>query len=210
MVVTGAFMGKYRPRDHFYEKAKRQGLRARSAFKIEEIARRFALLRPGGRVLDLGAAPGGFLQVIAREIGSSGRALGVDLAPIRSLGLAHVRTLALDILADDAPALIAEALPGELDAVISDLAPKTSGIRTTDEARSLRLARRALELAGARLRPGGGFMAKLFMGGDFELFRAEVAAAFDEVKVVRPEATRGGSMEAYLVGLRRRGLTKPA
>jgi 23S rRNA (uridine2552-2'-O)-methyltransferase len=204
MVVTGPLMGKYRPRDHFFEKAKRQGLRARSAFKIEEIAPRFALLRPGGRVLDLGAAPGGFLQVIAREIGPRGSVLGVDLVPIRSLGLAQVKTLALDILADEAPALIAEALPGELDAVISDLAPKTTGIHTTDQARSLRLARRALELAQRRLRPGGGFMAKLFMGGDFEAYRAEVAAIFEEVKIVRPEATRGGSMEAYLVGLRRR------
>jgi 23S rRNA (uridine2552-2'-O)-methyltransferase len=208
MVVTAPQMGKYRPRDHFFEKAKRQGLRARSAFKIEEIARRFALLRAGARVLDLGAAPGGFLQVIAREIGPGGSALGVDLAPIRSLGLAQVKTLALDILADEAPARIEEALPGELDAVISDLAHKTTGIHTTDEARSLRLARRALELAQRRLRPGGGFMVKLFMGGDFEAYRAEVAAAFEEVKIVRPEATRGGSMEAYLVGLRRQHMAR--
>jgi 23S rRNA (uridine2552-2'-O)-methyltransferase len=119
--------------------------------------------------------------------------------------LAQVKTLALDVLAEDAPARIEEGLPGDLDTVISDLAPKTTGIRTTDEARSLRLAGRALELAETRLRPGGGFMTKLFMGGDFDAYRTAVVAAFEEVKIVRPEATRGGSMEVYLVGLRRRG-----
>ena len=92
---------------------------------------------------------------------------------------------------------------------ISDLAPKTSGIRTTDEARSLRLAGKALELAVARGRPGSAFVAKLFMGGDFEEFREEVRANYEDVKVVRPEATRGASMEVYLVGLRRKAPAAP-
>ena len=88
------------------------------------------------------------------------------------------------------------------DAVISDMAPKTSGIRSTDEARSLRLAGKALELAVRRGRPGASFVAKLFMGGDFESFRDELRSHFEDVKVVRPEATRGASVEVYLVGLR--------
>jgi 23S rRNA (uridine2552-2'-O)-methyltransferase len=90
------------------------------------------------------------------------------------------------------------------------MAPKTSGIRTTDEARSLRLARKALELAVTRGRPGSAFVAKLFMGGEFEEFREEVRASFEEVKLVRPEATRGASMEVYVVGLRRKAPAEPA
>jgi 23S rRNA (uridine2552-2'-O)-methyltransferase len=198
-------MGKpYRPKDHFFHKAKREGLRARSAFKIDEIARRFALLRPGAHVLDLGAAPGGFLQVIAEAVGSKGRVTGVDLVEIHSLVLPNVRTAVLDVLADEFEPKLAAVDPGPFDLVVSDLAPKTTGIKSTDEARSIRLATRALELARARGTTGSSFIAKLFMGGDFESFREDVRRSYAEVKVVRPEATRGGSMEVYVVGLRKK------
>ncbi len=194
----------YKPKDHFFKKAHDQGLRARSAFKIDEIARRFSLFRKGNVVLDLGAAPGGFLQIIADEVGDKGAVVGVDVVPIRPLGRANVKTAVLDVLADDFDQKLAELHTGAFDSVVSDLAPKTSGIRSTDEARSLRLAGKALDVARARGKPGGAFVAKLFMGGDFEQFRDEVRAAYDDVKVVRPEATRGGSVEVYLVGLKRR------
>lgn len=206
MVVTHPCMGKpYRPKDHFFQKAKQEGLRARSAFKIEEIAHRFSIFRKNGRVLDLGAAPGGFLQIIARGVGPNGRVVGVDLVPIRPLGLPQVTTAALDVLAEDFDAKLLSLYDGPFDAVVSDLAPKTSGIRSTDEARSLRLAGKALEIAFSRGTRGSHFIAKLFMGGDFERFREDVRAQFDEVKIVRPEATRGASMEVYLVGLRKQG-----
>ena len=134
-------MGKpYRPRDHYFRKAKAEGFRARSAFKLEEVARRFALLRPGARVLDLGAAPGGFLQVVAEAVGPSGLAVGVDLVPLRPFKQPWVRTGVVDVVADDALDALDRISPGPYDAVLSDLAPKTSGIRGTDEARSLRLA----------------------------------------------------------------------
>ncbi len=205
MVGTRSDMGKpYRPKDHFFKKAKQEGFRARSAFKIEEIAHRFRVLKSGAKVLDLGAAPGGFLQVIAQSIGPSGFVLGIDLVRINPLPYAQVKTAVLDVLADDFDAKLRELYDGPFDAVVSDLAPKTTGVRSTDEARSLRLAGKALEISRARGRPGSSFIAKLFMGGDFEQFRAEVRAAFEEVKVVRPEATRGASMEVYLVGLRKR------
>jgi 23S rRNA (uridine2552-2'-O)-methyltransferase len=194
----------YQPKDHYFKKAKDQGLRARSAFKIEEIARRFGVFKKGQAVLDLGAAPGGFLQIILAEVGPTGTVVGVDLAAIRPLGAGNVKTEVLDVLGDDFDPRLLELHPGPFDVVVSDLAPKTSGIRSTDEARSLRLAGKALEVARRRGRPGGHFIAKLFMGGDFEQFRGEVRALFEEVKVVRPEATRGASMEIYLVGLRRR------
>jgi 23S rRNA (uridine2552-2'-O)-methyltransferase len=111
----------------------------------------------------------------------------------------------LDVLADDFASALEALEPGPYDAVISDMAPKTSGIRSTDEARSLRLAGRALETAARYGKPGGSFVAKLFMGGDFEAFRDEVRTHYEEVKVVRPEATRGASVEVYLVGLRKKG-----
>lgn len=198
-------MGKpYKPKDHFFQKAKREGLRARSAFKIEEIARRFNVLRKGARVLDLGAAPGGFLQVIAEAVGPTGRVVGVDLAPIRPLNLPHVTTAVLDVLAEDFDEKLRAIDEGPFDVVVSDLAPKTTGIKSTDEARSIRLATKALELARERGRTGSAFVAKLFMGSDFETFRDQVREVFEDVKIVRPEATRGASMEVYVVGLRKK------
>lgn len=211
MVGTGYAMGKpYRPKDHYFKKAKQEGLRARSAFKVDEILKRFPFLRKGAAVLDLGAAPGGFLQILADAVGPNGRVIGVDIVPIRPFSQPYVKTAVLDVLADDFDARLRELYDGPWDAVISDMAPKTSGIRATDEARSLRLARKALEVAVTRGRPGSAFVAKLFMGGDFEEFRDEVRASFEEVKIVRPEATRGASMEVYVVGLRRRAPPAPA
>ena len=195
-------MGKpYRPKDHYFRRAKQRGFRARSAFKLEELVQRFGLLRPGARVLDLGAAPGGFLQVIARTVGPSGLAVGVDLVPLRAFTEAWVRTAVVDVLADDAQARIEAVAQGPYDAVLSDMAPKTTGVRATDEARSIRLAERALELARALGKPGSSFVSKLFMGGDFESFRAQLREDYCEVKVVRPDATRSASVEIYLVGL---------
>jgi len=204
-------MGKpYRPKDHYYQRAKQRGFRARSAFKLEELVQRFGLVRPGARVLDLGAAPGGFLQVVAKTVGPSGLAVGVDLVPLRPFSEAWVRTAVVDVLADDARAQVEAVAPGPYDAVLSDMAPKTTGVRATDEARSLRLAERALELAQALGKPGSSFVSKLFMGGDFETFRARLREAYREVKVVRPEATRASSVEVYLVGLGLRGQQTPA
>ena len=195
-------MGKpYRPKDHYFQRAKQRGFRARSAFKLEEFVQRFGLLSAGARVLDLGAAPGGFLQVIARTVGPSGLAVGVDLVPLRPFTEAWVRTGVVDVLAEDAQARIEAVAPGPYDAVLSDMAPKTTGVRATDEARSVRLAERALELARALGKPGSSFVTKLFMGGDFESFRGRLREDYREVKVVRPEATRSASVEIYLVGL---------
>ena len=200
-------MGKpYRPKDHYFQRAKQRGFRARSAFKLEELVQRFGLLRAGARVLDLGAAPGGFLQVIARMVGPSGLAVGVDLVPLRPFTEAWVRTGVVDVLAEDAQERIEAVAPGPYDAVLSDMAPKTTGVRATDQARSVRLAERALELARALGKPGSSFVTKLFMGGDFESFRGRLREDYREVKVVRPEATRSASVEIYLVGL---GLRAP-
>jgi 23S rRNA (uridine2552-2'-O)-methyltransferase len=189
----------YDPRDRFYKKAKKEGLRARSAFKLEEIQQRFRLLRPGGRVLDLGAAPGGWCQVAAREVGPKGFVLGLDLEPIASLP-PPAHTWVADAFAPELLERLRSEGHAPYDAVLSDLAPKTSGIHGVDEARSLDLAGRALDLALAVLKPSGAFVVKVFMGGDFEAFLRRCRTDFSRVKVVRPEASVArGSKEVYLV-----------
>jgi len=191
---------RYDPRDRFFQRAKQEGLRARSAYKLEEIQRRLRILRPGGRVLDLGAAPGAWCQIAAREVGPSGLVLGVDLEPIAGLP-APVRSWVADAFAPELPDRLRAEGGAPYDAVLSDLAPKTSGVRGTDEARSLALAERAVELARELLKPKGSLVVKVFMGGGFEGFLREVKQAFAQVKVVRPEASVArGSKEVYLVG----------
>jgi 23S rRNA (uridine2552-2'-O)-methyltransferase len=195
----------YNPRDRFYKKAKDQGLRARSAFKLDEIQRRFHVLRPGARVLDLGAAPGGWCQIAAREVGPKGFVLGVDLESIPPLS--GVTTWVADAFSPELLERLRSEGRAPYDAVLSDLAPKTSGIHGVDEARSLDLAGRALELSLQVLKSTGFFVVKVFMGGDFERFLRHAKATFAEVRVVRPEASVArSSKEVYLVCQRIRNL----
>jgi 23S rRNA (uridine2552-2'-O)-methyltransferase len=190
----------YDPRDFYFRQAKKQGLRARSAFKIDEILRRHRLLGRGDSALDLGAAPGGFLQVLAEEVGPGGVVVGVDLEPIRNLGKPWVKTAVVDLLAPEALGRIRALHAGPFRLVASDMAPKTIGVKVTDEARSLELVRMALRVAEETLAHGGALVAKVFMGGDFPALRREFAERFAEVHVVRPEATREHSYEVYVVG----------
>jgi 23S rRNA (uridine2552-2'-O)-methyltransferase len=190
----------YDPKDFYFRKAKKEGLRARSAFKIDEILRRHRLLSPGDAVLDLGAAPGGFLQILADAVGEEGVAVGVDLEPIRAVGRRQVKTAIVDLLRPDALERIRALHPGRFALVTSDMAPKTIGVKVTDEARSLELVRTALAVAEATLRRGGAFVAKVFMGGDFPGLKKELQERFESVQVVRPQATRESSYEIYVLG----------
>jgi 23S rRNA (uridine2552-2'-O)-methyltransferase len=190
----------YNPRDAFYKKAKQEGLRARSAFKIEEIANRTKIFRPGMAVLDLGAAPGGWLQIIAKMVGAHGRVVGIDLQAIPGLGR-NVVTAVLDIYDPGLREALHELHAGAFDVITSDMAPKTTGIRNTDEARSIDLAEQALRLCDDLLVQGGSFVAKVFEGRGFEEYLREVRASFRSVRLIRPEATRGRSVEIYVVAL---------
>ncbi len=193
------------PKDFYFHKAKKEGLRARSAFKIDEILRRHRLLSRGDAVLDLGAAPGGFLQILADAVGEEGVAVGVDLEPIRNLGKRWVKTAVVDLLAPGALERIRALHAGRFALVTSDMAPKTIGVKVTDEARSLELVRMALAVAEATLAPGGAFVAKVFMGGDFPGLKQELQARFETVQVIRPQATRESSYEVYVLGKGFRG-----
>jgi 23S rRNA (uridine2552-2'-O)-methyltransferase len=199
----------YDPKDFYFRKAKKEGLRARSAFKIDEILRRHRLLSRGDAVLDLGAAPGGFLQILADAVGEEGVAVGVDLEPIRAIGRRQVRTAVVDLLRPDALEKIRALHPGPFALVTSDMAPKTIGVKVTDEARSLELVRTALRVAEATLERGGAFVAKVFMGGDFPALKKELKARFETVQVVRPQATRESSYEVYVLGKGFLGLRSP-
>ena len=193
-------MPRYDPRDRFFEKAKREGLRARSAYKLAEIQQRLRILRPGARVLDLGAAPGGWCQIAARAVGERGFVLGIDQEEIPPLPN-PVATWVADAFAPELVERLRREGRAPYDVVLSDLAPRTSGVRATDEARSIALAGRALDLARQVLKPSGSVVVKLFMGGEFEAFLRRFKNAFGQVKVVKPEASVARrSKEVYLVG----------
>ena len=196
----------YDRRDAYSRKAKSSGLRSRAAFKLEDLAP--GVLRAGDRVVDLGAWPGGWLQVASRIVGPTGLVVGVDLVEIPALGLANVRLLSGDVRDEGTIEAIGRALGGAgATAVLSDMAPKLSGIREHDQARMDELASLALSTALRLLEPGGGFVCKLFMSPSHEGLVKDVRAAFERVSVKHPPATRKGSSELYVVA---RGRKSPA
>jgi len=194
----------YNPRDYFYQKAKDENYAARSAFKLEEIDQRFKVLRPGFQVLDLGAAPGSWSQYASKVVGGKGRVLGIDLQAIK-ITLPNARFIQEDMRKADLAKIMADAgIAPPFDIVMSDMAPKTTGIRITDQARSLELCVLALETAEKYLKPGGHFIAKLFHSEDFETYRESLRERFEKVEVLRPKSTRKESKEIFLIGLRYR------
>lgn len=191
----------YKKADTFTKAAKAQGYPARSVFKLEEIDRRTRLLRPGQRVLDLGAAPGSWSKYAAERVGPKGRVLAVDLSEIVAVMPPHVERIQGDVfaLAED---VLGKA--GPYDVVLSDMAPATTGTRFADQARSFELFMRAVDVAERVLAPGGSFVGKIFMSEDFVRARDRLRGLFAEVRVLRPEATRTQSYEVFLVGMRRK------
>jgi 23S rRNA (uridine2552-2'-O)-methyltransferase len=187
----------YRLRDSYYKKAKQQGYRSRAAYKLLELQERFRILRAGESVVDLGAAPGGWLQVAAKLVGPRGKVLGVDLQPIEPLNQKNIIIVQGDIAALETEQRIMEYLGRPTDSVISDVAPKLTGIRDTDEARSLELNGTALAVAKRLLRPGGNFLIKSFVSEELRSFSAELEKQFRSVQRTRPDASRKGSSEIY-------------
>lgn len=196
-----------RNQDHYGRKAKADGFPARSVYKLDEIDRRLKLLRPGMRVLDLGASPGSWTMYAAQRVGPSGRVLGLDLHPHRGALPKNAEIRVLDAFQASVEELGGAA---SYDVVLSDMAPKTTGHRSVDQARSQALFEHALDVAVAVLRPGGHFVGKIFQGPDFELARKKVAEHFEECRIVRPDATRDISYEIFLAGLRLRKVTPPS
>ena len=188
--------------DHVFERARAQGYAARAAIKLEEIERRFRLLRPGRRVLDLGCWPGSWLQVAAARVCPEGLCVGLDLRADEIPLPGHVHSAVADVRALD-PAVLVRRF-GPFDVVLSDMAPHTSGDRASDQVLSEELVREAMRVAGGALRPGGHLLVKIFQGPGFRDILGELRARYQEVRPVQARTTRAGSREQYLVarGLR--------
>jgi 23S rRNA (uridine2552-2'-O)-methyltransferase len=185
-------------KDRFHRQAQAAGFRARAVFKLEEIDQKLGLLRPGARVLDLGCAPGSWLQYAARRVGPAGRLVGIDRAPV-DLALPNLRLLVGDVFQVTREELLG-GLPA-FDLVLSDMAPDTTGIRHVDQARSEALFERALEIATTTLDHGGHFLAKLFQGPEFTALVARCRREFSRVSMVKPAGSRTASIEQYVAAL---------
>src|SRR6267143_5560279 len=187
--------------DPYVHRARAEGYRSRSAYKLIEIAKRDRLARPGDHVVDLGAAPGGWAQALAERVGRSGRVVAVDLLEIAPIpGVTVVRG---DFREETVLQRLEHALNGrKLDLVVSDMAPNLSGVRATDQARSVHLCELALAFAEDHLKPRGAFLVKVFQGSGYPEFLAAMRAVFIAVASRKPGASRGDSKEMYLVGKR--------
>ena len=191
----------YNKKDHYHRKAKEEGFLARSAYKLQELQKKFRLIQAGSRVLDLGCAPGAWVQVALPMVGQHGRIVGVDLEKIEKSTLNDPR---FRFIHGDAFNLKPEDVPeSPFDVVLSDMAPKTSGIKVRDQALSADLCLHALAVARQHLRPGGSLVVKLFEGEDADRVRKEISTHFEQLKLFRPESTRSASAEIYLVGLKK-------
>ncbi len=193
--------------DPYVAEARRQGLRSRAAFKLLELHDRFDLLRPGLRVVDLGAAPGGWTQVAVQRVragqSGGGKVVGMDI--LEWEGVAGATCLVHDFTLDDAPDLLKDALAGPADLVISDMAAPTTGHRKTDHLRVMGLAEMAWDFAEEVLAPGGAFVCKVFQGGTEGDLLARMKACCTTIKHAKPPASRAESPEVYVIAQGFRG-----
>lgn len=190
-------MKKYR--DHFFLKAKQEHYPARSVYKLKEIDKNFHLFKPGMKVLDLGAAPGSWSLAAAEAVGPKGRVLGADLQATETAFPPQVTFMQEDVFQPSAAfrECLAELAPFQV--VMSDMAPKTTGTKLTDQARSLDLCREALTVARGALEAGGSFVVKIFMGPDVAAFVGEMRQVFSSVRLFKPKSSRPESKEVFYV-----------
>lgn len=197
-------------RDHYFKKAKQDNYPARSVYKLQELDARFRLLRPGLKVLDLGAAPGSWTLYAAQRVGPSGRVLAADISGTDQ-GFPPNVDFRQENVFTRTPEFEAElAAWRPFDLVLSDMAPATTGHRGTDQARSMALAEEALALASVSLVKGGHFVVKIFQGPDEPAFLAQLRGLFDQVRGFKPKSSRAESKEMFCVGLGFKGLPRGA
>jgi 23S rRNA (uridine2552-2'-O)-methyltransferase len=192
--------------DRFVQRAQRSGMRSRAAYKLEELCDRDRLILPGMRVVDLGAAPGGWSQVAAQRVGAKGTVIAVDVLEMIPIpGVIFIRG---DFREAPTLSAVEEKLAGtSVDLVVSDMSPNITGIGATDQARAAHLAELALEFAVKWLKPGGNLLLKAFQGSGYNELRGSLRTHFRELLTRKPEASRSRSSEVYLLG---KGLIKPA
>lgn len=194
----------YNPKDHYFKKAKEQNFAARSVFKLEEIDLKFKVIHPHQQILDLGAAPGSWSQYCSKKIGAEGRILGLDLTKIE-IKLKNAVFVQADMRDHDlADTIKQHGFQPPFDVVISDMAPNTTGIRMTDQARSFELCELALAMARMYLKKDGHFVCKLFHSDDFTTLRNMIKKEYHRFEAVKPDSTRKISKEIFLVGLKKK------
>lgn len=189
-----------RKRDYFYQKAKKENYRSRAAYKLFQAIQKYRFIEFGDVVVDLGAAPGGWIQAARKTVGKTGFVLGVDLKRVEPFPQAYVRTIVCDIREPDAVQQILEMIPRKADAVISDASQNISGIWELDHARQIDIAQQALQIALETLRLGGNFFVKVFQGDMLDDYTHKVKRHFETVLVIKPKASRAKSSEMFILG----------
>jgi len=186
--------------DQYAKKAKKEGYLARSAYKLKEILDEFNIIKPGQKILDIGSAPGSWLQVASKIIGKNGLAVGVDLSQIDAKAK-NIITLKGDIFSDKIENEIAKF--GPYDTIISDAAPNTTGIKDRDQTLSYELVEKTIQLSELYLKTGGSFVAKIFQGPDTKKLLQHMKNLFEIARATKPKASRDRSFEEYIIGIRK-------
>lgn len=197
-----------RQRDYYYRKAKEEKYRSRAAYKLLEAAKKYRFIKSGDVVVDLGAAPGGWMQAARKMVGDEGFVLGVDVRFIEPLGFPNVQTLIGDVTDSQIIENIRELLPRPADVVISDVSPNISGVWELDHARQIDLAQRSLLIATNIMKTRGNFFVKVFQGDMLKDFMGEAKQRFGFVKLVKPKASRAKSAEIFVLGMRMKGTSE--
>jgi len=192
---------KAHKREYYYRKAKEEKYRSRASYKLLQVIEKYQFINPGDVVVDLGASPGGWMQVAQKTVGNKGFVLGIDVNPIQPFETQNFQTILADITDPQIIEQIKGHLPRQADVVISDVSPNISGIWEVDNARQIDLARRSLEIAISTLRPNGNFFVKIFQGEMTETFVKKVKQYFAFVKLVKPKASRPKSAELYVLAM---------
>jgi 23S rRNA (uridine2552-2'-O)-methyltransferase len=190
-----------RKRDYYYKKAKAENYRSRATYKLSQAAAKYHFIRKDDVVVDLGAAPGGWIQAARKIVGKKGFVLGVDLKPIAPFPQEYIRTIVADMTEPETLRQILDFLPRKADVVLSDASPNISGVWEVDHARQIDLAAQALKIALSVLRPSGNFFVKVFEGDMLADFVKTVEKRFVTVKVIKPEASRAKSSEMFLLAM---------
>ena len=190
-----------RKREYYYRKAKAENYRSRATYKLSQAAMKYQFIRKGDVVVDLGAAPGGWIQAARKIVGKKGFVLGVDLKPIASFPQEYVRTIVADMTETETVQQILDFLPRKADVVLSDASPNISGVWEVDHARQIDLATQALKIALNILSHSGNFFVKVFEGDMLPTFVKTVEKHFETVKIIKPKASRAKSSEMYLLAM---------
>jgi len=188
-------------RDYYYKKAKEEKYRSRASYKLFQAVKKYHFMKNRDIIVDLGAAPGGWIQAARKIVGSKGFVLGVDIKPIEPFSEPNVRTIIGDITEQETLQQILSFLPTKADAVISDASPNISGIWEVDHARQIDLAQQALQISFRTLKPHGNFFVKVFQGDMLNDFIEEVKQHFKIVRIIKPKASRAKSSEMFILGM---------